>query len=75
VVIIDDDAKERSVMCCLKKNERNTREREKKQESEKKKKFDTLNKKMVSRFLCREFCFDQRLFGKIFTYLSFYPVS
>lgn len=64
-----------SDVLCLKKNERNTREREKKQESEKKKKFDTLNKKMVSRFLCREFCFDQRLFGKIFTYLSFYPVS
>ena len=60
-------------MCCLKKKQTKgtKREREKKQESEKKKKFDTLNKKMVvSRFLCREFCFDQARVWEDF-YISF----
>ena len=63
-------------MCCFKKKRKEHREREKKQESEKKKKNDTLNKKRVmSRFLCREFFFLEQEFGKIFTYLSVYPVS
>ena len=53
----------------LEKKTKGTQEREKKQESEKKKN-DTLNKKMVSRFLCREFCFDQEFVWEDF-YISF----
>jgi len=53
----------------LEKKTKGTQEREKKQESEKKK-YDTLNKKMVLRFLCREFCFDQEFVWEDF-YISF----